>query len=197
MLFREAILEGIGDGSVTLAFRRWTRPTIKAGGSLRTGAGVLAIKAVDAIAESSDITEEEARLSGAASREALLVELSKSRAGTLYRIAFRLVGQDPRVALRDDEAMDETVFSALQARLASLDRSVPWTLRALRLIEDNPGRPASELATELGFEKQAAKRRIRALKELGLTESLDVGYRLSPRGKSFVNAFGQLFCTNE
>lgn len=195
MLFREAILEGLGDGSITLAFRRWTRPTVRAGGSLRTSAGVLAIEAVDMIAE-SDITEEHARLAGAASREALMAELSKSRSGTLYRITFRLTGQDPRIALRDEE-IDEAAFSALQARLASLDRGTPWTTRTLLLIHDNPGRPAAELATELGFEKLAAKRRIRALKELGLTESLDVGYRLSPRGKSFVNALARLLCTNE
>jgi hypothetical protein len=28
------------------------------------------------------------------------------------------------------------------------------------------------------------KRRVRQLKELGLTESLEVGYRLSPRGRT-------------
>jgi len=28
------------------------------------------------------------------------------------------------------------------------------------------------------------KRRVRQLKELGLTESLEVGYRLSPRGRA-------------
>jgi hypothetical protein len=31
------------------------------------------------------------------------------------------------------------------------------------------------------------KRRVRRLKELGLTESLPVGYRLSPRGRSFLH----------
>jgi hypothetical protein len=34
------------------------------------------------------------------------------------------------------------------------------------------------------------KRRVRVLKELGLTESLDVGYRLSPRGEAFVAVAG-------
>ena len=33
-----------------------------------------------------------------------------------------------------------------------------------------------------GSEPLLFKRRVRQLKELGLTESLEVGYRLSPRG---------------
>ena len=32
------------------------------------------------------------------------------------------------------------------------------------------------------------KRNVRKLKEMGLTESLQVGYRLSPRGRAFVDA---------
>jgi hypothetical protein len=32
----------------------------------------------------------------------------------------------------------------------------------------------------------AFKRDVRRLKELGLTESLEVGYRLSPRGRAFL-----------
>ena len=33
----------------------------------------------------------------------------------------------------------------------------------------------------------AVRLHVRRLKELGLTLSLDVGYRLSPRGKSYLN----------
>ena len=36
------------------------------------------------------------------------------------------------------------------------------------------------------MEKMAFKRRIRMLKELGLTESLEVGYQLSPRGRALL-----------
>jgi predicted DNA-binding transcriptional regulator YafY len=45
---------------------------------------------------------------------------------------------------------------------------------------------AAELAAELGLETQPFKRDVRKLKELGLTESLEVGYRLSPRGAAFL-----------
>jgi hypothetical protein len=36
----------------------------------------------------------------------------------------------------------------------------------------------------MGSETLPFKLRVRKLKELGLTESLEVGYRLSPRGKA-------------
>lgn len=35
---------------------------------------------------------------------------------------------------------------------------------------------------------QPFKARVRRLKELGLTESLEVGYRLSPRGRAYFSA---------
>lgn len=82
----------MADGTVTLAFRRWERPTIKPGGTLQTPGGVLGIDEVDLI-EPSDVSDED----------------------------------------------------------------------------------------ELEF-----KPRVRRLKALGLTESLDVGYRLSPRGQAFL-----------
>ena len=34
MLLKHVTLEGIRDGRITLAFRRWKRPTVKAGGTL-------------------------------------------------------------------------------------------------------------------------------------------------------------------
>jgi hypothetical protein len=47
---------------------------------------------------------------------------------------------------------------------------------------------APELAAELGRDTPSFKRDVRKLKELGLTESLDIGYRLSPRGVAVVDA---------
>ena len=46
MLFRQSFLEGIKNGSITLAFRRWKRPTVKAGGTLLMPVGQLAIVSV-------------------------------------------------------------------------------------------------------------------------------------------------------
>ena len=47
---------------------------------------------------------------------------------------------------------------------------------------------APDLAASLGRETLPFKRDVRKLKELGLTESLEVGYRLSPRGRAYLDA---------
>ncbi|GAA3107661.1 hypothetical protein ACFQ0X_07165 [Streptomyces rectiviolaceus] len=53
----------------------------------------------------------------------------------------------------------------------------------LELIDDQPGVRAAELADHVGRETQPFKADVRKLKERGLTESLETGYRLSPRGR--------------
>ncbi len=47
---------------------------------------------------------------------------------------------------------------------------------------------APDLAASLGRDTQPFKRDVRKLKELGLTESLKVGYSLSPRGRAWLAA---------
>ncbi|MGH9163640.1 MAG: hypothetical protein ACRD2X_27110 [Vicinamibacteraceae bacterium] len=104
--------------------------------------------------------------------------------GTLLRIELRLVGDDPRVALRERRPTRDEIH-AIRARLARLDSvaSTPCTLRYLRMIAGQPSAAARVLAAQVDTELLPFKRRVRQLKELGLTESLDVGYRLSPRGE--------------
>lgn len=188
MLLKRATLEGIAEGRLTLAFRRWKRPTVRAGGELRTAIGVLGIDAVDAIAE-SDITEADARSAGYPDRDALLADLNRRSEGDLYRVALHLAGDDPRAALREQDTLDGENLAAIAARLDRFDRSSrygPWTEAVLRLIADSPGTRAPDLAASLGRETQPFKRDVRKLKELGLTESLEVGYRLSPRGRAWL-----------
>jgi hypothetical protein len=55
------------------------------------------------------------------------------------------------------------------------------------VIADQPGIVSTDLAEAMGWERQDFKVHVRRLKELGLTLSLDVGYRLSPRGESYLN----------
>ena len=188
MLLKRQTLEGIAEGRITLAFRRWKRPTVRAGGELRTSIGVLAIDAVDAIGE-ADITESDADSAGHPSRAALIAELNRRSGGSLYRVALHLAGDDPRAALREQGALDDEDVAAIGARLARFDRASrhgPWTETVLRLIEASPGVRAPDLAASLGRETQPFKRDVRKLKELGLTESLKVGYRLSPRGRAWL-----------
>jgi len=188
MLLKRATLEGIAEGRISLAFRRWKRPTVRAAGELRTAIGVLAIDAVDTILE-GDITDADARSAGYPSRDALLADLNRRADGDLYRVALHLAGADPRAALREQDALDEDAAAVIAARLERFDRSSrhgPWTDAVLRLIESSPGVRSPDLAASLGRETQPFKRDVRKLKELGLTESLKIGYCLSPRGRAWL-----------
>jgi hypothetical protein len=179
MLFRQDILQGIADGQVTLAFRRWRKAPLADGSTLRTPVGLLRLERVTIIDE-DDITPDDVRRTGM-SPDALRASLARD--GTLLRMELRLVGDDPRIALREQRPGDEEL-AEIVARLARFDAAAPqaWTTRYLRLIAAHPATVARALAPQVGSELLPFKRRVRHLKELGLTESLDVGYRLSPRG---------------
>jgi len=173
-------LKGIAAGEITVAFRRWKRPTVRAGGTLNTRAGVLAIDAVEPV---DDVDEAGARRAGFPDAAAARARLRPE--GTLYRVTFHLAGPDPRIALRARAEMGPEELATLRARLARLDRSNPrgpWTEATLRQIAAEPGRRAGDLAEAVGVERLRYKADVRKLKALGLTESLEVGYRLSPRG---------------
>ncbi len=174
-MFPARFWPGLADGSITLAFRRQKRATVKTGGTLRSPAGVLFIDAVDAI-EESDITDADARAAGHVDRADVIASLRPQ--GTLYRVRFHLHGDDPRVALRADTSDLATV----DAKLARL----PWAIPVLELIREHPAVVSTELAPRVGMERLPFKQKVRRLKELGLTESLDVGYRLSPRGAAYL-----------
>jgi hypothetical protein len=185
MRFPPATLAAIEDGRVDLAFRRWDRPLAKAGGSQRTPIGVIGFEAVEPV-PSGAITEGDARRAGFATREQLLAFLDRRHAGAIYRVTLRLLGPDPRIALRESEP-DEREVAEIERRLARLDRSSrhgPWTRDVLEAIAAQPGVRAADLAPQFGRERLAFKADVRKLKELGLTESLEVGYRLSPRGRA-------------
>jgi hypothetical protein len=186
MLFWPAILEGIRDGRVTLAIRRWPRLRVRAGGRQRTAIGVVAFDAVEAV-DRDALGERDARDAGLASLDELLAFVD-GREGTIYRIRLRLAGEDPRIALRD-QLPDGAALRELERRLGRLDRASrhgPWTEDVLRLIGKMPAVRAADLAARFGRETRPFKVDVRKLKELGLTESLEVGYRLSPRGAAFL-----------
>jgi hypothetical protein len=193
VLIRRAVLDGIVAGNIDLAFRRWRRPTVKAGGKLRTAVGELAVARVDTIAV-KQITASDATRAGYASRADLLRDLARFRDdGQLYRIELRLAGPDPRVALRERDSLSDGDVAELTRRLARHDAASkhgPWTMEALHLIAERPATLAADLAASVGREKAPFKTDVRKLKELGLTESLEVGYRLSPRGRAFLARAG-------
>jgi hypothetical protein len=181
MLFRSHVLQGIADGRVTLAYRRWRRAPPADGSTLRTPIGVLCLTRVTVVDE-GDITPADVRRTGMSPDE---LRGSIDGDGTLLRIELQLAGADPRIALRARvPARDE--LEAVVARLARIDdaAATAWTRRYLQLIAARPGVVSHALARQVGSDMLPFKRRVRQLKELGLTESLEVGYRISPRGRA-------------
>jgi hypothetical protein len=187
VLIARPMLERIVAGDVTVQFRRWGRPTVRTGGRLRTALGELSIDAVEPVTLSS-ITAADARAAGEATRAALVGALRR-RNGTVYRVSLHYAGSDPRIALREDDVLDDDAVRTITEKLDAIDartRRGPWTRAVLGVIARSPGVVAVDLATELGRDRASFKADVRRLKELGLTESLEVGYRLSPRGRAFV-----------
>jgi hypothetical protein len=200
VLFKKETLEGMSRGTVTLAFRRWPRALAKVGGTQRTPAGVIAFDAVEPVTLAK-ITDADAKKAGASSREELLRWLAtpgrpawgrkvrSKPAGRLWRIRFHLAGADPRIALRSRKTIGGDERAHVDAKLARLDRASaqgPWTRIYLALIAKRPAMRAPSLAASLGMKTAPFKRNVRKLKELGLTISLPVGYRLSPRGRAYL-----------
>lgn len=187
MLFRQDVLQGIAEGRVTLAFRRWRRAPPAEGSTLRTPVGVIRLERVTTVDE-GDITPDDVRRTGL-SRDALRASIGGD--GTLLRIELRRVGDDPRIALRkrQPEAGEIDVVIAALARMDAAS-SAPWTTRYLRVIAEQPGVVSHTLARQVAADQPSFKRRVRRLKEHGLTESLEVGYRLSPRGRAVLDRLG-------
>ena len=191
MLIKTRVLEGIRAGEISLVFRRWRRARVRAGSRIRTAIGELEIDSVERVAM-GELTVADARAAGYASRAELLRELG-SHTGTTWRIAVRYAGPDRRQALRSRARMTRAELAELEARLARMDgrsQDGPWTRAALEIIARHPGVRAGDLADRLGQERLYFKRRVRRLKELGLTISLKVGYELSPRGRAFLKSAG-------
>jgi hypothetical protein len=178
------VLQAIRDGQVDLAFRRWERARVRPGTRLRTAVGVLEVTKVEVV-ERSSLDHEEARRAGYASLDDLLGMLGRRTRGDIFRVELHYAGPDPRVELREQADPSEAELDEIRARLNRLDKTSrhgPWTRATLELIARNPEVRAEDLAAHAGREKLPFKRDVRKLKELGLTESLNPGYRLSPRG---------------
>jgi hypothetical protein len=188
MLIRAKPLDAIVRGEVDTQFRRQKRATVRAGGTLRTRLGMLAIDEVVAI-ELDDVTDDDARRSGASNRQQVIDELCAKSEGTFYRIRVHYAGDDPRLALRADDRLTPDDVAALVARLDRLDRAGSngaWTRAMLRMLADQPHVRAPDLAASMGRQTAPFKDDVRKLKALGLTISHSPGYELSPRGHALL-----------
>lgn len=185
MLLTMSTLTAIRDGSVDLVFRHWKRPTVRTGGTLRTALGELEIRSVAPV-DAASVSDADARRAGFESRSALLNDLPQRPGGTLYRIELGALRPDPREALRDS-LPDARALATLHDKLRRMDARAaggPWTTQVLALLAARPAVRAGDLCEEVGQDKPTFKANVRKLKNLGLTESLGTGYRLSPRGEA-------------
>jgi hypothetical protein len=175
--------DGLRDGTITLTFRNWSRPQAKVGGRYRTGGGDLVVDSIEVV-RAAAITDDDARRAGSTDAATLRREMRWGDDDLrLLRIGFHREEpfDRPPTLLGDD---------VIEARLERLDRAGtvgPWTRATLDIIARRPGVRAGDLAAELGRERLPFKADVRKLKRLGLTESLDVGYRLSARGRSYLD----------
>jgi hypothetical protein len=185
--FEQRLRDGLNDGSITVAFRRWRRVQVVAGHHYRTGAGMVAAESVGVVTADS-ITAAQARAAGYADRSELLADLRGDAGLPVYMIRFRKLSEpDPRDVLRTAPLTDADA-AALAKRLARMDagKHGPWTTAFLQLIADQPEVNSIHLAETLGWERFEFKLQVRRLKALGLTISYRIGYRLSPRGEAFL-----------
>jgi len=183
MLIKDEILERIKSGEITVLFRRWSRPGAKSGGTQMTQGGVVGIDSVEVVSE-NDISDADARSAGYESASNLLEHLNY-REDPIYRIGVHFAGADPRIALRSSDELSNEELAEIVAKLEKMDGSSktgPWTKSYLEVIDSMPATYSGLLANYIGVEKIEFKPRVRKLKALGLTESLEVGYTLSPRG---------------
>jgi hypothetical protein len=187
--FNAADQARVAAGEITVTWRLWKYAHVKAGKTYATGfGGAVEVEDVRAVrvADVTDADAHEAGLPEAAS----LVELARSHTGRevtsdtlLYRVQFHYTPVEPE---RPQLPLEE-VAKRLD-RLDAASRLGPWTRPTLRLIEENPGVVARNLALEIAQPRDEFKVNVRKLKALGLTVSLPVGYELSELGQTYLDS---------
>lgn len=92
MLIKREVLEAIRRGEIDIQFRRWTRPTVKPGGTLKTKLGLFRIGRIDDMSP-DDVTDADARRAGFADVAAFHRWLATMKEGPLFqRIEISFLG---------------------------------------------------------------------------------------------------------
>lgn len=194
MRFIKPFWEGIADGSITVAFRRWRRPTVVSGRPYRTGGGRIEVTSVSVV-DPASISDADAARAGHSSADEIRAQLRGEEGWDVFRVEFRrLTEPDPREVLANSADMDDAAVTDIDARLDRLDKASkhgPWTRQYLQLIRERPQVRAPDLAEGVGRDTQPFKLDVRKLKNLGLTLSFNPGYRLSPRGEAYLDQWSQ------
>ena len=175
----------IRSGAVTLTLRNWKRPHAKVGTVYRLRpSGAVKVTRIGTV-RLSEITPEDANRAGFASVDALAAFLDLPLSAEVTSVEFALTDDVPK---RTPTLTPEEVAK----RLAATDQrsGSPWTARVLALIEAHPAIRAGDLAPAMGWDTPKFKANVRKLKALGLTQSLEVGYRLTVLGRAWWNCVG-------
>ena len=193
MLFAGPDRDGVAEGRITTAYRRWAQARVVEGRIYRTNAGRIEIDTVREV-NPDLIADNDADVIAADRQNAKDVRrrLRGNEDWPTFLINFHLVeGPDPREELAASTDLSAEDLEDLRDRLAKLDelsRHSAWTAQTLRLIESKPATRAGDLAAEIGRDTAGFKLDVRKLKNLGLTHSLEVGYELSPRGTTYLKS---------
>jgi len=190
-LFAGSDRDGVANGKITVAYRRWAEPRVVEGRIYRTNAGRIEIDSIrqvnpDLIAD----TDPDVALADRRNARDVRRRLRGDDTLPTFLIRFHLVeGPDPREQLAARDTLTDEDLADLKTRLARFDEASshgPWTEQTLRLIQSRPATRAADLAASVGRETAPFKLDVRKLKNLGLTHSLEVGYELSPRGTAYL-----------
>ena len=193
MLFQRRFHERIVNGEIRCTVRIWQRPHVKVGGRYGLGRGAIV---VDKISETrlDDITPALARRCGFESLIDLMKVAKHGPGERVFVIDFHYDGDAGARPKPATGAVSAEALAELVRRLEAMDRRSrvgPWTLATLRTIGARPGVLAATLARSLGRPRDEFKRDVRKLKNLGLTSSLEIGYRLTPKGEALVASIYQ------
>jgi hypothetical protein len=193
MLFAGSDRDGVAEGRITTAYRRWAEARVVAGRIYRTNAGRIEVDSVSQV-NPDLIADNDADVIAADRGNAKDVRrrLRGNEEWPTFLIKFHLVeGPDPREELAASDDLSAAELEDLRGRLARLDelsRHGAWTTDTLRLIQAKPATRAGDLAAEFERDMAGFKLDVRKLKNLGLAYSLEVGYKLSPRGAAYLSS---------
>ncbi|HEU5307695.1 MAG TPA: ASCH domain-containing protein [Acidimicrobiia bacterium] len=96
MQFSPELRDAVLDGSITLTYRRWTRPKVKVGGRYRVGAGAIEVDDMDLVPFAT-VTRTDVRRCG--ERDLQTLRARTAHAGPVaddtlvYRIEFHAVDE--------------------------------------------------------------------------------------------------------
>ena len=162
LLFKKPFFAGLVSGTITLTFRRWQKPHVRVGGRYRCHPiGVLEVDDVRTVTVGS-ISGADATLAGFPSRDALvayLAELGPLDASTLvFRVSLHHGGDGDRVPLALEESLSAEDVKTIDAKLAKMDGTEPWTRQTLALIGKHPRVAASKLLKGPGKKYKGSKK---------------------------------------